>query len=399
MPIQSLEDRLKTLDYHQGIVLYWSCKGLKYEDIAERYKYTKAWCVWQMSSVYRKLGIDQIDPATGKSLAWQRRREILRDEVCPVFTQLVKDDPNNIEDFPLLQEGMIVEPPSGTVIPPPEPPQLPSGPLPDPTVPPPADFYPIELYRAWLMVLEDDEKKDNGGNIVKPIILEPRPNWRSLSLITTVFVFLGCLAVGVGAFLLGRGTFARATETPVPTIQLTSTSEPSPTIQPTDTQTALPTDTLAPTLTETPTETIIPIPTDTKSPIGLLKGDALVDTRVTLQLNDIQYNQNYDRIGQRRAPISYLFDFTNHSGETILLRFNTNDFKISDNTGATANCEFYLITGATKEINTELKNGDTIPIVARCGLGTLSASVNTVTLTVSAFSSLPESTWVVDIPH
>src|SRR5258706_15057943 len=175
MPIPSLEDKLKTLDYHQGLVLYWTCKNLSYEDIAKRYGYQKSWCVWQMSYVYHKLGIDEKDPETGKSLAWQRRREVLRDEVCPAFTQLINDDLNRLDDFPLIEEGTIVEPPletsiprSETPIPQPvpqlEPPQIPIDHEPPPPEPP-SDFYPPELYRAWLLVLED-ERKDNEGDII-----------------------------------------------------------------------------------------------------------------------------------------------------------------------------------------------------------------------------------------
>jgi len=399
MPIESLEDRLKTLDYHQGIVLYWTCKGLKYEDIAERYKYTKAWCVWQMSFVYRTLGLDQKDPRTGHSLHWNQRREIIKDEVCPAFMQLIDNDLKNIERFPLIPKGVVGDPPSETPIPPPELPQLPSGQIPDPTSPPPEGFYPLELYNAWLMVLED-EKKDPIGEIVDPpIILEPRRDWRRILIITSVFACLGCLVVGVGAYFIGRGGFVNAIGTPVPTIQLTSTSTPSPTVQLTDTQTALPADTLTPTLTLTPTATLTPIPTNTKSPIGLVKGDELQDNRVTLKLTDIQYNQKYDRIGAKVAPISFFFDFTNHSGETIVLQFESSDFHSVDDTGYEADCWFYHISGAIEKVNEPLNNGDTREIVARCGLGNLNPNVTTVTLTIHPFSSLPESTWIAEVPH
>jgi len=397
MPIESLAEILKTLTYHQGIVLYWTCKDLKYEDIAERYGYKKSWCVWQMSFVYHKLGLDQKDPRTGQSLHWNQRREIIIGEVCPAFMRLINDDPKNIEPFPLIAEGVVVEPQSEIPIPPPEPtpepPQLPPGPLPDPTKPPPEGFYPVELYKAWLMVLEDE--KPIGDPPPPP---PPQPDWRRILILASLLGCIGCLAVAVFAYRAGQENIptstpflAAATQEILATETLMET--------PTQTLTSISTDTLTPTSTLTPTVTFTLIPTETKSPLGLGKGDELRDDRVTLKLIDVKYNEKYDRIGAKFAPVSYYFDFTNHSGETIVLQVDTTDFKITDNTGAEANCWFYHISGAGTAINEPLNNGDTRQIVARCGLGMLNPEVNTFTLTVFPFSSLPESTWVVQVPH
>ena len=227
-------------------------------------------------------------------------------------------------------------------------------------------------------------------------------------LIAIPLVILGLLCIAgliFGGSLLGnflnRTQAPPASETSVPLVEDTSAVQPSPTVQLTDTAILLPTETIAPTSTFTPTSTLTltVLPTNTKPPIGLVKGDELSDNRVTLKLTDIQYNQKYDRIGAKVAPISFFFDFTNHSGETIVLQFDSGDFQAVDNTGYEADCWFYHISGAGENVNEPLNNGDTREIVARCGLGNLNPNVTTVTLTVHPFTSLPESTWVATIPR
>ena len=221
-------------------------------------------------------------------------------------------------------------------------------------------------------------------------------------------LFILCLLCIAGAVfarpllvnILSRGTTTpQATQTSGTQVQDTSTPEFSPTVQITDTSVPLPSETLSPTATLTLTATLTPLPIDTKSPIGLVKGDELSDNRVTLKLTDIQYNQKYDRIGAKVAPISFFFDFTNHSGETIVLQFDSSDFQTVDNTGYEADCWFYHISGAIEKVNEPLNNGDTREIVARCGLGNINLNVTTVTLTIHPFTSLPESTWIAQIPH
>src|SRR5688572_10628770 len=144
----TLEDTVKTFTSHQATVVYWFCKGLSNEDIADRYGYQKSWVVWQMSFVYFKLGLDRKD-ANGRSLHWSERRSIIREKICPIITKLTNDDPELLERFPLISpnilEGSILDlrpeipvPPSEPFIPPPE---SPSGPpqLPQPGEIPPSD--------------------------------------------------------------------------------------------------------------------------------------------------------------------------------------------------------------------------------------------------------------------
>jgi hypothetical protein len=413
----TLEDTIKTFSHHQALVVYWSCKDLSNENIAARFGYQKSWVVWQMSQVYFKLGLDRKD-VSGRSLHWSERRRILREKVCPIIMRLTNDDPDWLERFPLIPpnvlEGSIVDlrpeipvPPSEPIIPlsepPPEPPPLPPDGQNPPSEPPP-DFYPIELYNAWLAVLEDDERGDEPPlPVLPPIYAHPPgergPIWGRL-IPLGLAVLLGCLAVGALAYWLGRnGAFVPATETSMPTIQLTSTIEPSATIQLTITETSFPTDTLAPTLTFTPPATLTPIPTNTVPPIGLTEGAVLQDDRVTLELTDVVFNIGYDRLGNRRAPVAFIFDFTNRSGETIVVQFDSSNFVIEDNTGRTAECWFYDISGAVDSWTSNLDDQETLKIETRCGDGNVPPDVTMYTLTVHPFTSLPESTWVANVPR
>lgn len=416
----SLEETLKTLTYYQASILYWTCEGWSNENIAARYKYTKAWVVWQMSFVYHKLGIDRIDQKTRKKPHWTERRAFLQEKVCPVLRRLINDDPERLEIFPIIPpnvyEGDLVYIPPGTPqseIPPlettipqlepqSEPPELPS-PGENPPPEPPPDFYPIELYNAWLAVLEDEKRGPDPTPLPSPVPIR-QPERRGIlwgRLITLgLGVLLGCVAVGALAYWLGStGAFVRATETPITTIQLTSTSEPTPTILSTDTQTALPADTLAPTLTLTPPATITSLPANTQSTSGLGIGQEISDARVTLKLIDVRFNEGYDRVGSRVAPVNHIFEYTNHSGDTLLVQFNTSHFVIEDNTGRTAECWFFRAPYAFEEWNLPLNDNSKEIITTRCGDGRVPQDVTSYTLTIHPFTSLPESTWVVEVPR
>ena len=411
----SLEDTIKTFDYYEALVIYWFCEGLSNENIAARFNFTKSWVVWRMSKAYYKLGLDRKD-ANGRKLHWTARREILREKVCPILRRLINDDPEKLERFPMtppnVLEGSIVDlrpeiplPPSEPRLPLPEP--LPEPPLlPEPgQIPPsepPPDFYPIELYNAWLAVLEDDAH-DPGDEFEPPppIIVPPQQRgimWGRL-LGLGLAVLLGCIVVGALAYWFGtqRGN-------PPPTAILASATQEilaTETLAETATMavTSHPTETLAPTLTYTPEATLTPIPTDTKSPIGLTKGDELRDNRVTLKLKDVIFSIGYDRLGARKAPVAFIFDYTNHSGETLVVQFDSSNFVIEDNTGRTAECWFYHISGAVDKWTSTLNDGDTLEIATRCGDGDPPPDVTTYTLTVHPFTSLPESTWVANVPR
>lgn len=282
----SLEDTVKTFTYHQALVVYWFCKGLSNENIAARYGYEKSWVVWQMSFVYFKLGLDRKD-ASGTSLHWTERRRIIQEKICPIIEKLTNDDPELLERFPLIPpnvlQGNILDlrpeipvPPSEPFIPLPEPPPSPPPLPPDEQIPPkepPSDFYPIQLYNAWLAVLEDDVKDDDDPPPpLPPIIVGPERGgimWGRILALGSA-VLLGCAAVGVLAYWLGQ----QNTPTPTP-ILASATLE----ILATETLLAIPTDTSIPAFTATPTQTSIPeTPTSTPTKAVTPKPPALFET-------------------------------------------------------------------------------------------------------------------------
>jgi hypothetical protein len=415
----TLEDTIKTFNYSQAAVVYWYCEGYSNADIAAMLNYEVSWVIWRMSEVYYKLGLDRPDEK-GRKLHWTARRRILREAVCPILKRLTKDDPDFLERFPLIEPnvlaGSILDlrpdipvPPSEPFIPPPEPPSEPPPLPPDDQIPPPEpppDFYPIELYNAWLAVLEDDAHDPDGEPLPPPppIIVGPGRRGRRWGPLIGLglAVLLGCIAVGALAYWLGRnGGFVPATQTSVPTIQptLTITNALSPTIQ--VTETPLPANTLTSTLTITPTETYTPMPTNTVPPVNLTKGAVLQDNRVTLKFQEIKFEQGRTRTGQRPpAPIVFEFDFTNHSGETILLQIGQDKFRAEDNLGNKLTCEFWNgVTEAVETIQQSLENGKTFDLGVYCGEGKIPPGVTTYTLYVTNFSSLPDSTWVANVPR
>ena len=413
----TLEDTIKTFTQREALVVYWTCEGLSNENIAARFGYQKSWVVWQMSKVYHRIGLDKAD-INGKKLHWTLRREVIREKVCPILRRLINDDPEKLERFPMtppnVLNGSILDlrpdipvPPSEPFIPPPEPPSEPP-PLPaDDQIPPsepPPGFYPIELYNAWLAVLEDDMHDPDPEPLPPspPIIITPIRRGRRWGPLISLglAVLLGCTAVGALAYWLGRnGGFVPATQTSVATIQptLTITNALSPTIQ--FTETPLPANTLTSTVAFTPTETYTPMPTNTIPPVNLTKGAVLQDNRVTLKFKEIKYEQGRTRVGQRPpAPIVFEFDFTNHSGETILLQIGQDKFRAEDNLGNKLTCEFWNgVTEAVETIQRPLENGQTVDISAFCGEGLIPSGVTTYTLYVTGFSSLPDSTWIAEV--
>jgi hypothetical protein len=405
----TLEDTIKTFNYQQAAVVYWFCQGFSNYDIASMLQYEVSSVVWRFSQVYKKLGLDRQD-SEGNKLHSTERRRILREKVCPIIKRLTNDNPDLLELFPLIPpnvlEGSILDlrpdipvPPSEPFVPPPEPPSEPP-PLPPegeiPPLEPPPDFYPIELYNAWLAVLEDD-RNENPPPPPPPIIIRPdrrgRRSERPIGLVLAILI--GCAVVGVLGYLFGTRQIPPPPESPIPSapdhIPFTQTATITLTIPPSETATS----TASPTLTVT----ITPIPTDTKSPLDLHVGDVLENGSVSLRLTKVGYNEKYDKTGAKVAPISYYFDFTNHSGETKVLRFDQYYFENTDDRGQTTNCWFYHISGAGPAVNELLANGATRQIIARCGDGQLDLAVKKFVLTVHPFSSLAESKWTVEIPH
>jgi hypothetical protein len=347
-----IENDLKELDITQISILYWRAKKLPDKEIGKKFDKGEDWVEARMGEIYKELGFDP-------KMHARQKKKILEQDYFPLVLLLTNDDPDTLLDWPLQAKKDV-----------------------------------------------DQNRPKSTPPTRKPskTVDQPRPNSRSIWTWLWIPIVLLLLGALFGAFWLGRNN---ASQPPQPTavtatfdsnqVDLTQSSV-APLLTDTAQVTDAPTDTLTPTLTSTPPATFTPIPTDTRSPFGLVKGDELSDNRVTMKLTDIQYNQKYDGIGAKVAPISFFFDFRNHSGETIVLRIESGDFHSVDNTGYEADCWFYHISGAGQQINEPLENGATRQIVARCGLGNLNPDVTTVTLTVHPFTSLTESTWVVEIP-
>jgi hypothetical protein len=226
------------------------------------------------------------------------------------------------------------------------------------------------------------------------------PPWLAMAI---PFLLLCLLLIAGAGFLifglpglLGQNSTptSQTTQTPRTLVGPTSTIELSATVQVTNTGVPLPTDTLTPTLTPTPTETVTPMPTETQSTQGLGIGDELSNDSRTLRLREIRYNQGSTSVGQPvRIPIVFDFDFTNHSDQTLLLQVDQSDFKVKDNLGNEATCEYWNVSKTQPALEKNVNNGQTISLDVFCGKGDIPPQVTTYTLFVTGFPSLPDSTW------
>jgi DNA-binding CsgD family transcriptional regulator len=368
----SFEDELRALSPNENTVLTLRCRGLNYEQIGIQLNHGPDWVQLQMSNVYRKLDFK-------KEMHWKKRKEILEHEVCPSLKKLLENEPEITLEQPTKE----------------------------PEIPPDPQMLAIVLFDEMMI----EEYKKNPLVTVPPpfippppppppLIIPPPPNpiiKRIRLLIYSIVLIAAISAIVFYAYRLGQqaqiplptvpAQLQPSTNTPIPLSTATSTSQP--------TDTPIPTLTSTPQPSATPQPTQTPLPTATKSPLGLAKGDSLSDNRVTLLLQDIQYNKNYDGVGARIAPVSFFFDFTNHSGDVLLLQLTGDNFITTDNTGYTAKCAY----GGAASINVQVNNQETKQITARCGLGLMNPSVKTVTLSITGFSSLTDSTWIVEVPR
>ncbi len=362
MSNQSIVEKLRILTFNEVTVLYWKCQGLKYEQIKLRVDYGVDWVQLQMSNVYAKLGFS-------KEMHWSKRVEILEKEVCPALNKILEGNPPKLDEWPPDIEKPEINP----------------------------ETYPLVLYDE-IRPEEPEEPTDIDKYRHAPItvISRPRTNWR---LVLALIVLTGIICMALG-FLLGQ----RNIQIPF-LVSVTSTITDTPTLTPTFTPTETFTPTLTPAFTLNPTKTLTPsptltlTPTETKSPLGLNKGDELSDSRVTLMLKEIKYEQGRSRIGNKPlAPIIFSFDFTNHSGETIILQIGSDKFRVEDNLGNQLTCDFWNgVVETTETIQQPLGNEGTFGIGAFCGEGKIPPGVTTYTLYVTNFSSLPDSTWIAEV--
>lgn len=366
MPDVSIEDVLRSLTFNEVTVLYWKCRDLKYEEIKIKLNYSVDWVTLQMSHVYQKLGFN-------KEMHWTKRKEILDREVCPTLSKILENKPPKPEEWPPDIEEPVANP----------------------------ETYALVLYDEKS---EEEEKKGEIEKVIPtPIVAIPqRPQRRGRLLFLALIVIVGCIGIGIIGYILGQrnNPFSFLVSA---TLAATETSTPMPTGNPTNTPTLIPSSTFtpAPTSTLTPTPTLSPTPTETKSPLGLAVGDELSDNRVTLKLNEIKYEQGRTRVGHKPlAPIIFGFVFTNHSGETILLQIGPDKFRAEDNLGNQLTCDFWNgVVETTETIQQPLENEKTFGIGAFCGEGKIPPGVTTYTLYVTSFSSLPDSTWIAELPR
>ena len=363
-------DGLLALNLEEIKIIFLRCRGDTVEETAE-YLHIGA------STIYSRM------PEICKLLGVKNWKEI-EDELCISLRRIVRDVRALEEGWPEAFREKIEA-------------------LREPKEPADKPIKPGVSPSMDLPVSESIEPPSNNEKNGE-VSARPQMPW---PLIAIPLVILGLLCIAglvFGGSLLQNimnpgGSSQPDTQTAVSSVQDTATSEPSPTVQPTNTETPLPTDTLTPTRTFTPTATLTPIPTDTVPPIGLTKGAVLQDDRVILKLTDVVFNIGYDRIGNRRAPVAFIFDFTNKSHETIVVQFDSSNFVVQDNTGRTFECWFFHISGAVDKWTSNLDDNKTLKIETRCGDGNVPPEVTMYTLTVHPFTSLPESTWVANVPR
>jgi DNA-binding CsgD family transcriptional regulator len=366
-------DGLLALKLEEIKIIFLRCRGETVEDTAKELKIGASTIYSRMPKIYELLGVSN----------WGE----IEEELCIALRRIVPNTRALDEGWPEAFREKIealrepVEPQTRTTPPSAIPPS------PEPTF---------------------AQARNTSGQASPP---QRRIPWPLIAIPLLVFGLLCIAGIVFGLPLLGNifeqePTQSEPTQTTEPTVPDTSTSEASATIEPTITEVILPTDTIAPTFTFVATDTLTPmasetpIPTQTKPPIGLTVGDELRDDRVTLQLLEVRYFEGYDRVGQRVAPISYIFEYTNHSGGTLVVQFDTDNFVIEDNTGSTAECWFFLSPfTAFEEWNSTLNDNASVIITARCGLGRAPDDVTSYELTIHPFTSLPESTWVVEVPR
>lgn len=266
-------DFLKSLNKNELTVLYYKCKGWKYNQIAGRLGYSSDWVQLQMSTVYTKLKFD-------KSMHWTKRVEILEKDICPNL-------PKDIENWKFKEEISATEEPK-------------TQPKADP------EMLALVLYDEKQLVAINERSVIP---IKEEIVIPPPPKkisyWRVYLILFVVAVLLG--VVGYFSYNLGK----RNTLVPV-VIVVTATPLPA-TDTPVFTSTPVSTDTSLPTLTATPLPTSTAIPTATTfipPEDGVLFEDTfdsqinpswtqsfgtwlIADGRVTILPNEDSYSDDY----------------------------------------------------------------------------------------------------------
>lgn len=216
-----------------------------------------------------------------------------------------------------------------------------------------------------------------------------RPRWIRILLVVGMIVVVVLLFV-----------FRNAPDDPqvtevaqVPTIE--PTIEPS--LEPTQEPTLIPTDTAIPTITPLPTNT----PSPTQTPEFYLPGKTIKDDRVSLELEEYQFNHRHNSPLYKTA-VYFRFAFRNSTNGPILLGFNLDNFKLTDDKGSEYDC---VITepfkyGLFEEMNRQIESGKGLLFNLICGHDmTLSSDVNVLEVDITNLSSLPAHKWKIEVPR
>ena len=101
-----------------------------------------------------------------------------------------------------------------------------------------------------------------------------------------------------------------------------------------------------------------------------------------------------------KFALEVVFELENHADETILLRLDKNQFRLTDNNGREYDCAFWVKGWDPDDtINKELLDNKSTKWHLMCGQDEIFGSdVDYVALEVDKFTSLPPSIWYIEIP-
>lgn len=300
-----MSNALNSLTKNEVTILYWKCKGLKYNQIALKLGYSMDWVQLHMSNVYKKLGFQ-------KEMHWTKRAEILEKEICPKL-------PKDLKDLDIKEEiEASVEPKT--------------QPKPDP------EMLALVLY---------DEKQIEAipnASLTPPVretivIQEPSKGVRTFR--RFIFALIAAVILSLlGIFIYNLGLSAIPKQQ-VQTIIITATFPPTQAVA----NAPLSTNTPVPAIINTPVPTIAPPPT--AAPKGYLDEGEVVFLKdgIYMYLSD-RFTTVGGPCGKPDPGFGVIIVFENEISEQYLIRFNSGDFQAIDDLGNEYELEEVGISGA-----------------------------------------------------
>ncbi|MFC1879100.1 hypothetical protein ACFLZW_04235 [Chloroflexota bacterium] len=227
----SIEEALRTLTQNEITVLYWKCRGLKYEEIGELLNYGVDWVQMHMSNTYAKLGFDS-------SMHWTKRAKILKETHCPTLAKII-DRLKKQHSLKNAKDVFQYWPPD------------------------PPDSQPNPY--ALALVIEDENREIE----YRKQYLQRRQNRSIIIRATRATIGLGTIAlIVICCIVVAAGTYWFGTNMAIPYIteiaaaNASITQSPAIPGEPTDARP--PTAAILPTDRPRPTSTTAPIPTSTE---------------------------------------------------------------------------------------------------------------------------------------